>query len=488
MARRAVGVDIGSRYVKVAELVREGGHLRVVRCAAQEIADPSDAAKAQAVTRALRAAGIRASKVICDVARADAVIKCIRLPATERDTVRKMLEFEAQQHVPFPLEQMAWDFDLGEDGAVLLAAVRKTSLDAARAIMAQAGLRPLAVGVSSAAAAATYMHASAESSRECADETTALIELGAGPVVVNVFRGTTWLLSRALPISGDDLTVAFAADLGCEVELAQRIRSSEGIASLPAGAQHVAEWMRVLRAEIERSLLAAAERTTTLTVERVAATGGGWLTPGLPQAVSSALGLPVETLPAGPDPVTPAFGAAIGLCLQGLGVARGVNLMSSAAIGARRQARRWASSAVAAAALIAALGLGTVRYWSMQKQSLALQPARAAAAQRDQSMRDLRARQRILEAQLAGVQRLLASRHRVLDALQELSAVAPSGVWLTSVSYSPERPVAVQGKAVSASRVSDLLDALGARAALTYVKQGKKDVDFAISMEADEGG
>jgi type IV pilus assembly protein PilM len=488
VARKAVSVDIGSRYVKVAEVVREGNQARVVRHAEQQIADASDTAKSQAIVRAMRAAGIRENKVICDVGRADAVIKCIRLPATERETVRKMLEFEAQQHVPFPLEQMAWDFDIDDGGSVLLVAVRKASLDAARGILAQAGLKPLAVGVSSAAAAAAYLHANAESAGEQDAETAALIELGAGPVVVNVFRGTTWLLSRALPISGEDLTVAFAADLGCETEHADWLRYSEGLAALPADANNVTEWLRVLRAEIERSLLAVAEQTATLTVERVAGTGGGWMTPGLPQAVSNALGLPVQTFPAGPGSVTPAFGAAIGLGLQGLGLARGVNLMSSAALGARRQARRWVSSAVAVVALIAALGVGTARYWTTQQRSLALQPARAAAAQREASMRDLGAKQRSLESQLAGVQRVLRSRHTVLDALQELSAVAPAGVWLSSVSYTPGRSVAVQGKAVSATQVSDLLDALGPQASLTFVKQGEKDVDFAITMQTEEGG
>jgi len=488
MARRAVGVDIGSRYVKVAELAREGSHVRVVRCAAQEIADSSDVAKAQAVTRALRAAGIGGRKVICDVARADAAVKRIRLPATERETVRKMLEFEAQQHVPFPLDEVAWDFDLDGTGAVLLVAVRKASLRAARDVVTQAGLKPSAVSVSSAAAAAAYLHEAGEPAAESADETAVLVELGAGPVVANVFRGGTWLLSRPLPISGDDLTAAFAADLGCEVERAQRVRQSEGVAALSAGARCVTQWLQVLRAEIERSLLAAAEQTATLTVERVVATGGGWLTPGLPQAVSSALGLPVEVFPAGPEPVTPAFGAAIGLGLQGLGLVRGVNLMSSAAEGARRQASRWVSSAVAVAALLAALGVGTWRYWALQQQSLALQPARAAAARREQDMRNLRATQRTLEARLAEVQRLLQPRHKVLNTLRELSAAAPSGVWLTSVSYSPGRPVTAQGKAASAVQVSDLLDALGARAALAYVKQGETDVDFAITMQLDEGG
>lgn len=488
MARRAVGVDIGSRYVKVAELVREGGHVRATACSAQEIAGGSRAAQAQAVARAMRAAGIRGRRVICDVGRADAVVKCLHLPAAEREAVRKMLQFEAQQHVPFPLEEMAWDFDVDGGGSVLLLAVRTASLEAVRGVVAQAGLRVAAVSVSSAAAAAAFLHEAGARVGDAENGTAVMMELGAGPVVANIFRGATWLLSRPLTISGEGLTAAFAADLGCEIEQAQTVRQREGIAALPTDAPRVTAWLQTLRAEIERSLLAAAEQTATLTVERVAVTGGGWLTPGLPQAVSRALGFPVQAFPAAPEPLTPAFGAAIGLALQGLGLARPVNLLSSAATGARKRVRRWVSSAVAVAALLAALSMGTWRYWTLQNQSLALQPARAAAARREADARGLRDRQRTLESRLAEVQRLLRPRHLVLNALRELSAIAPAGVWLTSVSYSPGRPVAVQGKAASAAQVSDLLDALGSRAALTFVKQGENEVEFAVTMQVGEGG
>jgi Tfp pilus assembly protein PilN len=145
---------------------------------------------------------------------------------------------------------------------------------------------------------------------------------------------------------------------------------------------------------------------------------------------------------------------------------------------------------VAIAGLLAVIAVGTWRYWTLEQRSLVLQPARAAATRREEDMRSLDARRRALEAQAAEVQRLLRPRHKVLNALQELSAVAPAGMWLTAVSYSPGRPVAVQGKAASATQVSDLLDALGARAALTRVKQGEKDtdVDFAITLEAKDGG
>jgi type IV pilus assembly protein PilM len=486
MARKAVGVDIGSRYVKVAEVVREGGHTRVVACAAQEIADSSDAAKAAAVARALRTAGIRGRRVVGDVARGDAVVKRIRIPATDRETARKILEFEVQQHVPFPLEEMAWDFDMDGSDCVLLAAVRRTSLEAVRAVLAQAGLRASAVTVSSAAVATAYLQCAHDGAGESDDRAAVVLELGAGPVVVNIFRGATWLLSRSLPVSGDDLTAAFGADLGCDLECAEIVRQGQGCAALPAAAPHVAAWLQALRAEVERSLLAAAEQTTTLAVERIVATGGGWLTPGLLQAASSALGGTVEVFPSEPGPATPAFSTAIGLALQDLGLARGIDLTASAAAGARRQARRWTGSVMALAALIALIGFGTWRYWAMEQQSLALQPERAAAARREQDVQALRDRQRALEAQFADVESRLRARYTVLNALQELSAVAPSGIWLTSVSYSPGRPIMVQGRAVSAARVSDLLDALGTRAALAHMTQGEKDVDFAVTMEAQD--
>lgn len=491
MARRAVGVDIGSRYVKVVEVVRDGSHARVVHAAAEEIRDATAAARAEALTRALRAAGIRGRKVSCDVARADAVVKRVRLPATDRETVRKMLEFEAQQHVPFPLEEMAWDFDLQPDGSVLLTAARRSSLDEVRAILGPSGVRATAINVTSGAVASAYLAQSRESGESAAgadEQTAVLIELGAGPAIANVFRGGSWLLSRALPVSGDDLTAAFAADLGCDLAHARAVRESKGWGGLPSDAPRVRAWVQDLRTEVERSLLAAAEQTATLTVERVAATGGGWLTPGLLPAVSSALGLTVEPSPAGLEQVTPIHGAAVALALQGVGLVDGADLLPSTAIRARAQARRSVGSAVAIAALVVALGVGGWRYWTVQQQSLALAPAREAAARRERQTRTLISERKALEAQLREVQDLLRPRHKVLNVLKELSAKAPAGIWLTSVAYAPGRQVAVQGRAASSLQVSDLLQVLGGQAALTYVKQGETDVDFAITMCVDQGG
>jgi Tfp pilus assembly protein PilN len=369
---------------------------------------------------------------------------------------------------------------------VVLAAVRRTSLEAVRAVLAQAGLRASAVTVSSAAVATAYLQRAKDQTAESDDGTAVLIELGAGPVVVNVFCAGAWVLSRALPVSGEDLTAAFAAELGCDTASAKTVRQSEGFAALPASAPQVSEWLQALRAEVERSLLAAAEQTATLAVERIVATGGGWLTPGLSQAVSSVLGGAIEVFPCEPGPVTPAFSAAIGLALQDLGLARGIDLTASAAAGTRRQARRLTGSVVALAGLLALVGIGTWRYWAMEQQSLALQPQRAAAARREEDAQALQDRQRALEAQFRDAESRLQARYTVLNALQELSAVAPSGIWLTSVSYSPGRPIMVQGRAVSAARISDLLDALGTRAALAHMTQGEKDVDFAITMEAQD--
>jgi len=487
VARRAVGVDLGSRYVKVAECVREGNRARLVRWAVVAIPDASQAARARALAQAMRSAEISARKVICAVARADATVKRLRLPANDRDTMRKMLAFEVQQHVPFPMDEVAWDFDLGEDGAVLLVAARKALLQDVRGVMAQAGLKAAAVSVTSIAAADAYSQAQEEPTDGESSEAVVLIELGAGPVTVNVLRGRTWHLSRPLPITGDDLTHAFAADTACAPHEAQTVRDTRGVAAPPAAAAHVAQWMQTLRAEVERSLLAAAEGAPTLAVDRVILTGGGWQTPGLAEAFSDALGAPVAVFPSEPAPAAPALGTAIGLALQGLGLAKGANLLAAAAASAKKEARRWLSSAVAAVLLLTALGLGTWRYWALEQQSLARQAARAAATGREAEMKGLEAKERLLQKRLAELDATLHPRHRVLSALKDMSLAAPPGVWLTSVSYSSGRPVAVQGKAASPEDVTAIIEALGERGSLDYVRESEQGVDFAITMEAGEG-
>lgn len=487
MKRRAVGLDIGSRYVRVVELAREGASARIARFAQEEIGGVSVEARAQAVMRAMQAAGISERTVVCAVSRADATVKRIRLPATDRETVGKMLAFEAQQHLPFPMEEVAWDFDLAADGSVLLLAGRAGLMDDLRAVLSQARLRASAIGISSAAAAAAYLHFCATAQDCQSPQAAVLLELGAGPVIVNVLSGGAWRFSRPLPVSGDELTGAFAADLGCDLGEARRVREMGGVSALPPDSPRVGEWMRTLRGEIQRSLLAAAEGTPALAADRVVADGSGWLTPGLAEAFSSVIGIPVAVSPDALAQTGPAFGVAVGLALQGLGLVRGVNLGAPAVEGARKKAGRSVYSVAVAAVLLLSLGLGTWRYWDQQQRSMALQSARAADARRAREVRVLRQRERTLKAQLAELERLMSNRYRLLEALNDLSAVAPKGIWLTSIAYSPGRPVAVQGRASSSSQVADLLDAMQGRAGLSYVKQLPDEVDFSINIEQGAG-
>lgn len=490
MARRAVAVDIGSRYVKVAEMVREGARAQLTRWAVQEIADPSSAtARGQALARAMRSAGIGQRKVVCSISRSDATLKRIRLPSADAETMRKMLAFEAQQHVPFPLQEVAWDFILDEaGGTVLLAAARKTLLEDLHAVLAQAGLKARAVTLTSLAAAAACLHGEGQPGSADSRKAAVLVELGAGPVIVNVFRAGALHLSRPLPISGDDLSRAFAADMGCDSKQAEEIERTRGMAALPAQSKRVAGWLQALRTEVERSLLAAAEGEASLSVEDVLITGGGWQTPGLAEAFASVLGVPVAAFPAQGDGAPPALGIAIGLALQGLGFTKGINLLSAARTSARTTSKRRLTSAVAGAALLSALALGTWRYWELQGESLSLQPVRARAMQHEREISALRAQKRALEAQLGELQGIMQKRQEVLDSLDQLSAKAPAGIWLTSVSYSPGRPVVAQGRAFSNAQVASLLDALGPNAMLSYIKQADKNVDFAITIGPGAGG
>lgn len=496
MARRAVGLDIGSRYVKVVEAVREGTHARVTRWAVQEVADSSAGARAQAVARALRSANIRQRRVVCAVPRAEATVKRITLPSADRETVRKMLAFEAQQHVPFPLADVAWDFDAGAGSrpetpgktSVLLLAARRALLNDLRAVLAQAGLRPQAISVTSVAAAAGCSQGSGESAEGDGRQAAVLIELGAGPVVVNILRSGGLHLSRPLPISGEDLTRAFASDLGCDQEHAREIRQARGMAALDGKSRRVAEWMQALRAEVERSLLAAAEGEASLDVDRVVATGGGWQTPGLVEALSSMIGVPVAAFPPQGEEVGPTMGTAVGLALQGLGLVRGANLLSAAAVGTRKAASRWVASAAAVAALVIALGLGTWRYMALQSEWLARQPAVARAMQHEREARALTEKNRKLEARLAALQRMSQQRQEFLEALKQVSEKAPQGIWLTSISFAAGRPLVAQGRAASTAVVADLLDSLGSDAALTFIRRSEKEVDFAITLQPGEGG
>jgi type IV pilus assembly protein PilM len=166
-----IGLDIGSSSVKIVELSEGGkGVMRLERYAIEPLprgavvdgnVDKIDVV-AEAVKRAWRRAGCRVRNVSMALPASAVITKRIALPANLREEELEMqVESEANQYIPFALDEVSLDFQVmgpvanaPDDVEVLIAASRKEKVEDRVAVAQAAGLKPVVVDVESYAARA----------------------------------------------------------------------------------------------------------------------------------------------------------------------------------------------------------------------------------------------------------------------------------------------------------------------------------------------
>ena len=160
------GLDISSSSVKMLELADNGkGSYRVERYAIEPL--PRDCvvdgninnleAVTDAVKRAHARMGTRTRHVAMAVPSGAVISKKIIVPAALREEeLEVQVESEANQYIPFALEEVNLDFqilgpspDNPEEQEVLIAATRKEKVEDRVAVADSAGLKPLVMDVES---------------------------------------------------------------------------------------------------------------------------------------------------------------------------------------------------------------------------------------------------------------------------------------------------------------------------------------------------
>ena len=140
-----VGLDISSSAVKLLELSKSGSRYRVESYAVEPLPPNSVVEKnitdveavGEAIRRAVKRSGTRTRHAAVAIAGSSVISKIIPMPAgMSDDDMESQIEFEADQYVPYPLEEVNLDFEvLGPSEKnpdtvdVLLAACRSENVD-----------------------------------------------------------------------------------------------------------------------------------------------------------------------------------------------------------------------------------------------------------------------------------------------------------------------------------------------------------------------
>ena len=158
-----LGVDISSTSVKLLELSRSGGRYRVESYAVEPLPPNSVVEKnitdaelvGEAIGRAVKKSGTRTRTAACAVAGSAVITKIISMPANlSEDEMEGQIQIEADQYIPYPLEEISLDFEVlnlsetePDKVDVLLAASRSDNVARRVAALDVGGLQAKVVDV-----------------------------------------------------------------------------------------------------------------------------------------------------------------------------------------------------------------------------------------------------------------------------------------------------------------------------------------------------
>lgn len=299
-----IGVDISSSSIKMVELseVPKKGGLVVERYAIELL--PKDAvsdgninnldAVAETLQRAWKRMGSRIRNVSLALPAAAVITKKIMLPAGMREEdLEYQVESEANQYIPFALEEVNLDFQVigpapGNPGEVeiLLAASRKANVEDRVAVAQTANLKALVVDVEPYAAEMAFDQIRAQLPDGAVDKCVALVDIGASVMNVNVLRNGQSVYTRDQQVGGDQLTQQIQGVFGLSAEESESAKRNGG---LPDSYESdvLSPFRENVVMEIARAMQFFFTSTQYNEVDYIVLAGGCAVLPGLDDAVAT---------------------------------------------------------------------------------------------------------------------------------------------------------------------------------------------------------
>src|SRR6266487_2208943 len=217
---RIVSLNVGSQTLGLAEFrVQPHGGLVLHDYRVREILpEPAGETMRQAqIARVLPEMmdemQIKRGTVNYAVAGQSVFARFVKLPSVEEEKIEKIIFFEAQQNVPFPIDEVVWDYELVGGGAdeqiqVVLVAIKVDLLDEINNAVEESGLRTSIVDIAPMALYNAFRYNYSDLSG-C----SLLIDIGARTTNL-LFIEPARVFSRSIPIGGSSITAAIAREFG----------------------------------------------------------------------------------------------------------------------------------------------------------------------------------------------------------------------------------------------------------------------------------
>ncbi len=243
-ATQVLGLDISSTTVKLLELSYSGGRYRVESYAVSSL--PQDAVieknvndvdgVANAIRSVVAQSRTKLKTVAAAVAGSSVITKIIDMPeGLSEDDMETQLTLEADQYIPYPLEEVAIDFEIqgvsperDNQVEVLLAACRRETIDARVEAIDSAELTSKIMDVEAYAMERAFSLLQHQLAMD-EDSTVAVVDIGATMTTLSVLNNGKTIYTREQLFGGKQLTDEIMRRYGLPLEEAGLAKKQGGL-------------------------------------------------------------------------------------------------------------------------------------------------------------------------------------------------------------------------------------------------------------------
>lgn len=240
-----VGLDISSTAIKLLELSRSGGRYRVESYTVEPLPANSVVEKSiadveavgEAIRRAVKRSGTKCRHAAVAVAGSAVITKVISMPSSVGDDeMESQISLEADQYIPYPLDEVNLDFEVLGPSAknpervdVLLAASRSENVESRTAAAEMGGLTARIVDVEAFAMENAFSLIAEMMEDGGAGRTIAVVDIGATMTTLNVMHDRKSIYTREQVFGGKQLTEEIQRRYGLSYEEAGLSKKQGGL-------------------------------------------------------------------------------------------------------------------------------------------------------------------------------------------------------------------------------------------------------------------
>jgi len=305
-------VDFGAGSLKLGEFeVNEAGGLRLRGFAIKPLGAEGaqettrEATMLKALQEVLAEKSIQSKSVNVCAPGFHVFSKFVKLPPVDAGKVTQIIQYEAQQNVPFPLAEVVWDYQIlgsapSGELEVLLVAIKSDVVEGLFRVAEQAKLRLNLCDASPAALCNAFRYNYGE-----LEDCTMLLDIGAKTSNLLFFEKGK-VFSRSINLGANAITQDFANEANMKFGPAEQIKIAEGFVSLGGAYEEpenpnqakiskiARQFMTKLHIQVNQTMQFYRGQQSGSAPQRLFLSGGASIMPYTAQFFAEKLNVPVE--------------------------------------------------------------------------------------------------------------------------------------------------------------------------------------------------